>query len=102
MKFKKILLVSVILLAILTIGAVSASDDMISDENLTVEQPEVSSDASLRIMLIKFPLQMRKFFGNEITEDNLHPWVSGHEYVDADWNPHIVNVHGDDIVDKES
>ena len=35
MKFKRIMLVSVFLLAILTIGAVSASEDIASDDNLT-------------------------------------------------------------------
>ncbi|MDO5815217.1 MAG: hypothetical protein Q4Q18_06230 [Methanobrevibacter sp.] len=35
MKFKKIMLITFLLLAVLTIGAVSASDD-VSDENLTV------------------------------------------------------------------
>lgn len=37
MKFKKIMLITLLLLAILTIGAVSASDE-ISDENLTVSE----------------------------------------------------------------
>lgn len=36
MKIKKIMLVTFVLLAILTIGAVSASDDVASDGNLTV------------------------------------------------------------------
>ena len=35
MKYKKIMLVCIFLLAILTIGAVSASEDIASDDNLT-------------------------------------------------------------------
>lgn len=46
MKYKKLMLVTLVLLAILTIGAVSASDDVSSD-NLTVSEDvdEVSVDA---------------------------------------------------------
>ena len=48
MKFKKIMFVSILLLAILTIGAVSASDENVTDEltvieNLDVESPVESS-----------------------------------------------------------
>lgn len=48
MKYKKLMLVTLVLLAILTIGAVSASDDVSSD-NLTVSDDvdEVSVDASV-------------------------------------------------------
>ena len=35
MKYEKIMLVCIFLLAILTIGAVSASEDIASDDNLT-------------------------------------------------------------------
>ncbi|WP_458453388.1 hypothetical protein [Methanobrevibacter sp.] len=37
MKFKKIMLVAFLLLAVLTVGAVSASEDIVSDDNLAVE-----------------------------------------------------------------
>lgn len=37
MKYEKIMLITMVLLAILTIGAVSASEDT-SDDNLTVSQ----------------------------------------------------------------
>ena len=37
MKFKKIMLMTLLLLAVLTIGAVSASDDMMSDDSLAVD-----------------------------------------------------------------
>jgi hypothetical protein len=48
MKYKKIMLVALVLLAVLTIGAVSASDDVASNETLAVEDiDEVSIDASL-------------------------------------------------------
>jgi hypothetical protein len=43
MKFKKIMLASMILLAILTIGAVSAGDDADFNETLTVEQTQEAS-----------------------------------------------------------
>ena len=43
MKFKKIMLVSIILLAILTVGAVSANDDVDFNETLTVEQTQEAS-----------------------------------------------------------
>ena len=33
-----------------------------------------------------------------LSEDSFDTRVSTHEPVDADWNPDIVNVHGDDIV----
>ncbi|WP_405265455.1 Ig-like domain-containing protein [Methanobrevibacter sp.] len=47
MKFKKIMLVSIILLAILTVGAVSANDDVDFNETLTTaNNDEVSIDAS--------------------------------------------------------
>ena len=48
MKFKKIMLVTLVLLAVLTIGAVSASDNTDFNETLTVDiAEEVSADASL-------------------------------------------------------
>ncbi len=106
MKFKKIMLASIILLAILTIGAVSAGDDVVFNETLTVEQTqEASINASFDDNLNDFEddvlssSQDEALLGDEITEENLHPWVSGHEPVDADWNPWIANVHGDDVVD---
>ena len=46
MKHKKIMLVALILLAVLTISAVSASDDIASDGNLTVSEEEDSIDTS--------------------------------------------------------
>ena len=47
MKLKKIMLVTLVLLAVLTIGAVSAADDSNTNETLTVENiAEVSGDAS--------------------------------------------------------
>lgn len=48
MKFKKIMLVTFVLLAILTIGAVSAADDIITNETLAADNvEEVSADASV-------------------------------------------------------
>lgn len=50
MKFKKIMLVTFVLLAILTIGAVSAADDIITNETLAADNvEEVSADASMMI-----------------------------------------------------
>lgn len=47
MKYKKLMIVGLLLLAILTIGAVSASEDVNSTDTLTVEtMDEVSVDAS--------------------------------------------------------
>ena len=37
-----------------------------------------------------------------ISEDSLHPWVSSHEPISADWDPWIVNVHFDDNVGEGS
>jgi hypothetical protein len=42
MKYKILMLVTLMLLAILTIGAISASDDLIQD-NLTVQMDEMMS-----------------------------------------------------------
>ncbi|WP_405316509.1 hypothetical protein [Methanobrevibacter sp.] len=47
MKFKKIMLVSIILLAILTVGAVSANDDTDFNETLTVDDVQETVDVSL-------------------------------------------------------
>ena len=48
MKFKRIMLVTFVLLAILTIGAVSAADDINANETLTADNvEEVSVDASV-------------------------------------------------------
>ena len=106
MKFKKIMLVSIILLAILTVGAVSANDDVDFNETLTVEQTqEASINASFDDNLNDFEddvlssSQDEDLLEDEIAAENLHPWVSSHESVDADWNPWIVCVHGDDVVD---
>lgn len=47
MKYKKLMMVGLLLLAILTIGAVSASEDVNSTDTLAVEtMDEVSVDAS--------------------------------------------------------
>uniref|UniRef100_UPI00386A38F8 hypothetical protein n=1 Tax=Methanobrevibacter sp. TaxID=66852 RepID=UPI00386A38F8 len=46
MKFKKIMLVTIVLLAILTIGAASAADDAASDDMAVEDIDEVSVDAS--------------------------------------------------------
>ena len=105
MKFKKIMLASMILLAILMIGAVSAGDDADFNETLTVEQTqEASVNASFDDNLNDFEddvlssSQDEALLEDEIAAENLHPWVSGHEPVNADWNPWIANVHGDDDV----
>ena len=46
MKFKKIMLVTIVLLAILTMGAVSASEDVASDDDgLAVIEEDASIDA---------------------------------------------------------
>ncbi len=66
MKFKKMMLVALILLAVLTIGAVSASDDADFNETLTVDDAD---DASLDASL-----------DNEmVCEDNLDNEVSSFE-----------------------
>ena len=97
MEMKKILLVGLILLAILTVGAVSASDDADFNETLTVEETqEVSSDISFDDSLND--VGQDSLSEGEITENNFGTEVASHEYVDADWDPDIVNVWGDDNV----
>ena len=105
MNFKKIMLIMFILLAVLTIGAVSASDDVDFNETLTADNvDEVSLDASLNENAISedsddlIASSDEDILEDSVTEDNFNTGVSTHEPVDADWNPDIVNVHGDDIV----
>ena len=65
---------------------------------------EVSLDASLNANAISedsddlIASSDEDILEDSVTEDNFNTWVSTHEPVDADWNPDIVNVHGDDIV----
>ena len=99
------MLIMFILLAVLTIGAVSASDDVDFNETLTADNmDEVSLDASLNENAISedsddlIASSDEDIFEDSVTEDNFNPWVSAHEPVDADWDPWIANVHGDDIV----
>ena len=104
MKSKSIMLIVLILLTVLTLGSVSASDDADFNETLTAEQThEVSLDASVADELNEGDGNYSGFTDNvlqtgEITRDNLHSFVSHYEAASADHNPWIVTVHGDDIV----
>ena len=109
MDIKKIMLITFILLAILTIGTVSASDDADFNETLTVDNAdEASIDASLDENAISedsdelIASSDEDILEDSVTEENLHPWVSTHEIANADWDPWIVNVHGDDNVQNGS
>ena len=82
MKFKKIMLITLVLLAILMIGAVSASDDTFFNETLTVDNAEeVSADVSLD--------------ENEVSDDGDVIAASESDYVISDGNS---TTGGDDIV----
>ena len=97
MEFKKIMLITLILLAVLTIGAVSASDEADFNETLTVDDTqEVSLDASFENDTIS--AQEGEVLEDGITEDNFDVWVSSHQWEGADWGPQIVSVWGDDSV----
>jgi len=97
MEFKKIMLITLILLAVLTIGAVSASDEADFNETLTVDETqEVSLDASFENDTIS--AQEGEVLEDGITEDNFDVWVSSQQWEGADWGPHIVSVRGDDSV----
>ncbi len=109
MDIKKIMLITFILLAILTIGTVSASDDADFNETLTVDNAdEASIDASLDENAISedsdelIASSDEDILEDSVTEENLHPGVSTHEIANADWDPWIVNVHGDDNVQDGS
>ena len=109
MKFRNLMLITFVLLAILTIGTVSASDDADFNETLTVNTvEEVSADASLEDNVISedsddlIASSEDDYLGDPVGEENLHPWVSTHEIANADWDPWIVNVHGDDNVQDGS
>ena len=109
MKFRNLMLITFVLLAILTIGTVSASDDADFNETLTVNTvEEVSADASLEDNVMSedsddlIASSEDDNLGDPVGEENLHPWVSTHEIANADWNPWIVNVHGDDNVQDGS
>ena len=103
------MLITFVLLAILTIGTVSASDDADFNETLTVNTvDEVSADASLENNVMSedsddlIASSEDDYLGDPVGEENLHPWVSTHEIANADWDPWIVNVHGDDNVQDGS
>jgi len=97
MNYKKMMLVSIFLLAILTVGAVSASDEDNFNETLTVEDAqEVSLDASFENDTIS--AQEEEVLEDGITEDNFNVWISSHQWEGADWGPQIVSVWGDDSV----
>lgn len=97
MNYKKMMLVSIFLLAILTVGAVSASDEDNFNETLTVEDTqEVSLDASFENDTIS--AQEEEVLEDGITEDNFNVWISSHQWEGADWGPQIVSVWGDDSV----
>ena len=109
MKFRNLMLITFVLLAILTIGTVSASGDADFNETLTVNTvEEVSADASLEDNVMSedsddlIASSEDDNLGDPVGEENLHPWVSTHEIANADWNPWIVNVHGDDNVQDGS
>ncbi len=102
MKFKKIMLITFVLLAILTIGAVSASDDFISDGNLAISDgsnavgalDEMSQDEVDNVGYDGNDIYLNE---DEITQENFNYWASSHECGEntESW---IVNVHGDDNV----
>ncbi len=126
MKIGKIMLVTLLLLAILTIGSVNASDDADFNETLAVDNwgGGVSLDSSLDNELMSedsediftssdddlmsedsddiIASSDDENLAEDVTEDNLHPWVSEHEWVDANWDPTIVNVNFDDNVQDGS
>ena len=93
MEFKKIMLITLILLAVLTIGAVSASDEADFNETLTVEDTqEVSLDASFENDTIS--AQEGEVLEDGITKDNFDVWVSNQQWEGVNWGPHIVIVRG--------
>ncbi len=99
------LLVSIFLLALLTLGAVSATEDTDFNETLTVDETqEAPIDASVNDETSGGSEPMLASSSEdalsegEITQDNFNIWVSGHEYGDANWDPHIINVWGNDDV----
>ena len=69
MKFKKIMFVSILLLAILTIGAVSASDDNVTDGLAVSEDSEVGS--SMENVEIISNQDYKELIGNSHENDNL-------------------------------
>ena len=97
MEFKKIMLITLILLAVLTIGAVSASDEADFNETLTVDDTqEVSLDASFENDTIS--AQEEEVLEDGITENNFNVWISSHQWEGTDWGPQIVSVSGADSV----
>ncbi len=99
------LLVSIFLLALLTLGAVSATEDTDFNETLTVDETqEAPIDASVNDETsggsepVLASSSEDALSEGEITQDNFNIWVSGHEYGDANWDPHIINVWGNDDV----
>lgn len=97
MEFKKIMLITLILLAVLTIGAVSASDEADFNETLTVDDTqEVSLDASFENDTIS--AQEEEVLEDGITENKFNVWISSHQWEGTDWGPQIVSVSGADSV----
>ena len=107
MKAGKIMLITFLLLAVLTMGAVSANDDIDFNETLTVDNiEEVSHDASFENISKDYDSVLASSQedvvsdGNEIIKDSISPEVWGPVYVDADWNPDVAKVFvNDDVCD---
>uniref|UniRef100_UPI00386B0774 hypothetical protein n=1 Tax=Methanobrevibacter sp. TaxID=66852 RepID=UPI00386B0774 len=103
MRFKKGMLITLILLAILTMGAVSASDNITSDDLAAMDEGDVA-DASLDDELSEIceenvAVEMDdgddlKDSDDEITEDNFHYcWVSNRETKNNDdYDKEICNI----------
>lgn len=107
MKFGKIMLITFLLWAVLTIGAVSADDDIDFNETLTVDNiEEVSLDASFEGIsndcdsVLASSAEDVISDGNEIIKDSIHPYVWGPVCTDADWNPDVAGVFVDNDVQE--
>lgn len=128
MKFKKVMLITLILLAILTMGAVSAEGGSDFNETLTADiDDEVSVDASFDDEIISedsdyliassdddsivgvtsedicYDYQTHESISNgddeEITVNDFNWWMATHEFKENDWG-HIANVGFNDRVNE--